>query len=644
MEYTIYLIYRLFCAFVGLLPIGLGFRLGNLLGLIAYYLASPYRRLVTDNMRLAFGTEKSPAELRKLARRHFVTLGANIFSSIKIGAMKSEEVLKHAKAENADLLKNAVKENRGVVMVISHIGNWELFAQLAGLFPGVRGSTVYQALGNRYMDAHLKAYRGRFGVRPFDRKDGFNAPIKFLREGGVVGVLVDQHAGDSGIWSPFFGRLASTSPLAAILASRTGAILVPMAIYTEGVGRWRMVVSEPIRTAPEDEPEQITAQINQALEAQIRVSPQDWFWVHNRWKTPSPKFLLSGYKRGIALRAGFDPKSLKPFRILIRSSNWLGDAVMSAPAVEAIKLGRPDVRITILTKSKLADFWKEVSAVDEIISIDPGDTIFKVAKKIRASASEAPFDAAVLLPNSVRVALEAWLAGIPRRVGYRTQWRSKLINQIVPERGTKKNPGPFPPRHQVHHYLDIAKFIGANIDGMPAPHAPRPAIEGTKKIGLCPGADYGSAKRWLPERFAEVAMKVTQSTGCEWILFGMSADAAIGLQIAAGLDGKCLNLIGKTSLAQLIEWLAQCSLLLTNDTGTMHLAAYLGIPTISLFGSTEPLLTGPLGDNHRVLRHHVECSPCFLRECPIDFRCMTEVSVEEVAQAVIEKIGLIGPM
>lgn len=625
MEYSIYLIYRWVAALIGILPLTLVFRIGQGLGMIAYWVGQPYRKLVFSNLRIAFGGEKSPAQIRALARQHFINLGANIFSSIRVARMSSDEVISIVKNENFENLKNAVAQGRGVIMVISHIGNWELFAQLAGTLPGVRGSTIYQALGNRYLDAHLKAFRGRFGVVPFDRKDGFNAPIKFLREGGIVGVLVDQHAGDGGIWSPFFGRLASTSPLAAILASRTGAVMVPMAIYTDGTAHWRMVASEPIQ-AKSDSPEQITAEINQALEAQIRVSPQDWFWVHNRWKTPSPKFLLSGYKRGISYPAGFDPKELKPFRILVRASNWLGDAVMSAPAVQAIKGGRPDVHLTILTKAKLADFWKNVPEVDHVISIEPEESVFGVAKKIRDQ-----FDASILLPNSVRVALEAWLAGIPRRVGYRTQWRRKLLNQIVPEPKVK---GPQPPRHQVHHYLDLAKQIGANLKGI----APAPEAQSQRKLrlGLCPGAEYGPAKRWMPERFAEVAKTVSERIGAEWVLFGVGADAEIGEQIATALEGKCTNLIGKTTLSELIDQLKQCTLLLTNDTGTMHLAAFLGIPTVSIFGSTEPLLTGPLGQGHQIVRHHVECSPCFLRECPLDFRCMKEITVEEVVRAVLQ--------
>ena len=131
---------------------------------------------------------------------------------------------------------------------------------------------------------------------------------------------------------------------------------------------------------------------------------------------------------------------------------------------------------------------------------------------------------------------------------------------------------------------------------------------------------------------------VSQRRECEWLLFGTQRDKPVGEEITRHLEGSFTDLIGKTTLAELIASLSECRLLVTNDTGTMHLAAFLGIPTVSIFGSTEPLLTGPLGQGHRVMRHHVECSPCFLRNCPIDFRCMKSVETGEVVEAVLRMI------
>ena len=401
-----------------------------------------------------------------------------------------------------------------------------------------------------------------------------------------------------------------------------------------------MVIGEPAPVTTRD-PAVLTAELNLVLEKLIRAAPEDWFWVHNRWKTPEPNFLLAEYKRGVVFPPGFTAAQLKPFRIVVRSGNWLGDAVMSTPAVRAIKRGRPDVRLTVLTRSKLADYWKRVPEVDEVLSIEPQDSVFGVAKKLRGK-----FDVALVLPNSIRTALEPWLAGVPRRVGYPAKWRRWLLNQTVPP--LKPQQLCRPARHQVHHYLDLAKSIGADLGteqaesamfqrSVPAPAAPRTGYG--IKIGLCPGAEYGPAKRWPAERFAEVARAVAeQREDCEWVLFGMAADVPVGEEIERQLKGKCTNLIGKTTLSELMDRLAECRLLLTNDTGTMHLAAFLGVPTVAIFGSTEPRLTGPLGCGHQILRHQVECSPCFLRECPLDFRCMNAVTVEETVAAVLRGI------
>jgi lipopolysaccharide heptosyltransferase II len=187
----------------------------------------------------------------------------------------------------------------------------------------------------------------------------------------------------------------------------------------------------------------------------------------------------------------------------------------------------------------------------------------------------------------------------------------------------------------------MAQDLGAEVDAetpnvhLPTIHQPSTINHQPLTLGLCPGAEYGPAKRWLPERFAEVAQAVSSQTQVRWILYGTSKDGAAGEIISQALGHNCVNRIGQTTIEQLIDELRTCRLLLTNDTGAMHLASLLAVPTVAIFGSTEPRLTGPLGNGHIVLRHQVECSPCFLRECPIDFRCMKAVTVEEVTKAVM---------
>ena len=627
LDFSIYLLYRAGTAIASALPVRLLFAIGNFTGLCAWLLFPQYRRLARRNLEIAFAKEKSPRELRRIVRKNFQSLSANLICGLKMASMPPEKLARYVEPENLDAVHHELRAGRPVVLLLSHIGSWELAAQLVPHYaPYRRIGSPYQRLGNRYIDRDVRRRRAHTGAELFDRSEGFHKPIELLRSGGLLGIFADQHAGDHGLWTPFFGRLASTSSLPGLLAKRTGATVMAAAVFTDGPARWRMVFTPPLDLAA-DSVNSITWKANSTIEQQIRRAPEDWLWVHNRWKTPNPDFLLLNYKRGIYLPPETPAQDLKPFRILIRGSNWLGDSIISVPAVRAIKAGRPDARITVLSPEKIARVWKLVPDVDEVLPLESG-SLFGAVSLIRR---QAPFDVAILFPNSLRAALEVWLAGIRRRVGYSGHQRRWLLNQIIAE-----EPRLGPTRHQVYRYLRIARELG----GPAAPPVtkmflPRVRMNGAPaKLGLCPGAEYGPAKRWLPESFAEVALALGQERPVQWILFGTSADAERGVAIESAIGASCVNRIGKTTLDELVAELSECALLRTNDTGTMHLATLLGVPVVAIFGSTEPRLTGPLGTGHSVIRHQVECSPCFLRECPIDFRCMKAVTVEEVVESV----------
>ncbi len=622
MERVIYAFALAVVTTIRALPLPVNFALGQALGAVLWLTLPPYRRLAHANLAKAFAGEKSPAELRRLTFRHFVTLGANTCSAFKVAVMNDKQLARHMTIEGHEHMTDGLAAGKGVVLTISHLGNWELLAQANYLARPWKSATIYQALRNKKLDDLINSDRRAKGTATLDRKRGLTKALTYLKEGNLVGVLTDQHAGDSGLWIPFFNALASTSPLSATLATRTGARVVPMACFTVGFARWRLSIRPPIPYDPEDS-DQLTVDINAALESQIRESPADWFWVHNRWKTPHPDFLLARTKRGVYLPPTTDPATLKPFRILIRSSNWLGDAVMSSPAVRAIAAGRPDAKVTILTREKLADYWRTVPGVHDVIAVPSDAGVFKVAMRIRGR-----FDVAIIFPNSSRTALEAWLARIPRRVGYLGESRKWMLNHIV--RPEKKRMWP---RHQAHHYLRMADSVGAKRGELVIPPAPKPT--GPLRIGLCPGAEFGPAKRWYPTRFRKVMQALAaKHPDATFVLVGTAADTPVAADILQGFDGKVEDLTGRTTLAQLLEELQRLHTLVTNDTGTMHLAASLGVPCVALFGSTEPLLTGPLGDHHIVIRHQVECSPCYQRNCPLDFRCMEAITADEVTEAV----------
>ena len=576
-----------------------------------------YRRLARENLSRAFEGEKSASEIRRLTFTHFTTLGANAVCAFKIPAVPQEKIPQIAVIERLDRIRTNIANGRPVVLAINHIGNWELYAQLVFQVPEARFGTVYQSLRNPLVDELVNRDRRRLGVATFDRKKGFQAAISLLREPGIVGVLVDQNAGDGGMWTPFFNRLCSTSPLAATLAMRTNAAVIPVAIYTDGFAKWKVVLSEEIAWHP-DKPEKLTADINAALGRQIRVSPENWFWVHNRWKMPWPNFLTASARRGTFVPP--EAKNLRPFRIVLRSPNWLGDAVMGIQAARSFKTGRPDARLSVLAPAKLAGLWRMVPEVDEVIEFSKSDSLFSVAGKLRGR-----FDVAVLLTNSLRSALEVRLAGIPRRVGFAGHWRKALLNQIIPPPKKKLRQ----PEHHTDRYWRIAARCGA-IAPAPMPSRWNPAGQ-SPIIGICPGAEYGPAKRWPVKRFREVIERMNPQI--HWVILGTGADSELAQSLSAGFPNVS-DLTGKTTLAELMDKLCGLSALLTNDTGTMHLADFLGVPLVAIFGSTEPALTGARGPRSHVIRHQVECSPCFLRDCPIDFRCMNEITTESVTGAL----------
>jgi ADP-heptose:LPS heptosyltransferase len=362
-----------------------------------------------------------------------------------------------------------------------------------------------------------------------------------------------------------------------------------------------------------------------------------------------------------------------PRRILVRGVNWLGDAVMTTPALLRLREKFPDARITLLGPEKLRELWLHHPAVDETISFASRESVFTIGKILRAGK----FNLALVLPNSPRSALEVFLAGIPERIGYARPWRNFFLTQAVTSRAgavkmrkrsnseirqiTARNPiiqqsnnPPIPSSaHQTHEYLHLAAALGAN----PEPLAPQLAvtpeeIESAKKkfsldkidgpvFGLNPGAEYGPAKRWPVEKFIAAAREIQQRTNCVWLLFGGKSDTVITNQIESAIGNRrsaIFNLAGKTSLRELMALLKLCRVLLTNDTGPMHVAAALGTPVVVPFGSTSPELTGPglPGDARNCLiKSDAPCSPCFLRECPIDFRCLNDISVEQIVEAAI---------
>jgi heptosyltransferase-2 len=319
-------------------------------------------------------------------------------------------------------------------------------------------------------------------------------------------------------------------------------------------------------------------------------------------------------------------------KILVRATNWVGDAVMSLPALQAIRGALPQARISVLAKPWVADLYARESFADEVI---PYERSWRLLRELRSRK----FDMAILLQNAFEAAAVAFLAGIPRRIGYDRDGRGFLLTDAipVPKRGEI-------PRHQRFYYLELLRRAGI-IGAIPACESIRlngacsaaqagrmrfleRGIDGPV-IGVSPGAAYGTAKRWLPERFAEAATATDGTVA----LFGSGDERALCEEVAGMIRQRgraAHNFAGATKLSEFIEMAAACRVYLTNDSGGMHIASALGVPTVAVFGATDDEATGPTGSLTVVVREPVECSPCLLRECPIDHRCMTRVSAARV--------------
>jgi len=346
-------------------------------------------------------------------------------------------------------------------------------------------------------------------------------------------------------------------------------------------------------------------------------------------------------------------------RILVRGPNWLGDAVMCEPALRGLRKLFPDAQIALLVKPAVADLFAGHPALTRVLTYDTEGRHAGLSGKwvLAGQLRRQGFDLAVLFQNAFEAAFLMFLAGVSRRYGYATDGRSLLLSDPVaaPDRRTLV--------HQVRYYWDLLKPLGLTGDP-PTPElfvfpeeeqamAGRFAQGGLSAtdviVGINPGSTYGGAKRWLPERFAEATERLSRTIResreqqVSVVIFGAKGEERLGHEIAVRLTSRSLVLSGATTIRELMAAVKRCAMLLTNDTGPMHIASAFQVPVVAIFGPTDWRTTSPFGSPHAIVRQPVDCAPCLLRECPIDHRCMTRVSVDQVYEAATKQLsGLSG--
>ena len=336
-------------------------------------------------------------------------------------------------------------------------------------------------------------------------------------------------------------------------------------------------------------------------------------------------------------------------KILVRAPNWVGDAVMAIPAMQAIRRMRVNDEVCVLARPAVADLFIGEPFADRILTYDfrGKHAGWLGREKLIAELSKEKFGIAVLLQNAFDAAWLSWRAGIPERIGYARDGRSPLLSKAiaVPHEGEIH-------KHESHYYLELLHRAGW-IETVPpispirllVPDAARVSAESALqrsgarekswRVAIAPGASYGAAKCWPPERFAQLADRLISECGADVIFFGTPGEKEIAGRIRSHMKSPAISLVGETSMCDLASLFACCSIFIGNDSGAMHVAAAAGLPVIGIFGSTDPEGTAPVTQQFTLIREAVSCSPCFLRRCPVDHRCMTRIAVDSVFTAAM---------
>jgi len=334
-------------------------------------------------------------------------------------------------------------------------------------------------------------------------------------------------------------------------------------------------------------------------------------------------------------------------KILIRATNWVGDAIMALPALRAVRGRFPEAEIAILARPYVADIYREQQICSKLITYDSQAKHAGIAgsEKLAAELRTLKFDVALLLQNAFDAAWVSWRANIPERIGYARDGRSFLLTKAVPVPKT----GEIPP-HEKFYYLELLRragwidslpdesFISLNVSEPSRRRAAEFLVQaGTRadslRMAIGAGASYGSAKCWPPARFAELANRLQAQTDADIILFGTGSEAAVTRAISAELRKPPIDLTEKSAIADLPALLSQCHLFIGNDSGAMHVAAAVGLAVVAVFGPTDPYGTAPVTPRCAIVQQKPYCSPCFLRHCPIDHRCMQKVTADMVEAA-----------
>ena len=560
------------------------------------FLGLPKRRhLLRSNLNHAF-PGKNRAWYDRMARescRQLIETGLLSLAAPFLSERRIRAIARLAPSVDG-FARDLALHPRPVVLATLHLALWETqtWFKLLSPVPLPEFGIIFRPLNNAAADRFVKSTRERYGMRLLSRKEGFAEALKILRHQGCVGVLFDQNAGTQGALTTLFGRVCSTTELPGLLAAKFGAEV--RTFYPRRTSFWRVEFeSDPVTS--DGSTEGVTIGLNRWLENALSADDRlcaSWLWAHDRWRNqdvPQKRFRLEAKRNLLAVDLQMRAQATLPHktRICVRLPNWLGDVVMALPILRALRESRPDAELTLIGKKQFLPLLQAWRLADHLQPLPPpGPGYFLHFWRLRQTYP----DVWLLFTNSFRGDLEAWLAGCRQRFGILRPGKHRpLLTHAYPV------PADFDERH--HHQFELWEnflrhfgLTGA-IDRSPHPLSP-PATFPSPTIGLIPGSENTPEKRWPVSHWKALIAALPET---RFVLFGTKNDLPITSAIAAGIaPDRVQDLAGKTDLPTYAAHLQSCSLLVTNDTGGMHLANALGVPLFALFGPTNPLRTRPV--------------------------------------------------
>jgi heptosyltransferase-2 len=563
------------------------------LGALIFICLRGRRRTILSNLDHAFPDRTSDwrAQIgrevcQRLVETAFLSLATPFLAEVRV---------RHILSASPELLQafEAHRKDPAATLICSpHIAYWEAQTSMALVIPGEfpEFGIIYRPLDNAAADTWVRRSRERFGMRLLSRREGFGEALKIVRRKGLVGVLFDQNAGMQGALCTLFGRVCSTSELPGLMAEKFGARVY--GIFPRRLGFWRIEIGANRIACGTDSPD-VTIALNRWLEDLLTGDENlcaSWLWMHDRWRhqdVPARRLRLESRRNLLAedLAARGLPALPRRLRLSIRLPNWLGDVVMLVPLLRAIRASRPDAEVTVLGRAAFEPLLARFGVADRFRPLPPrGPGYFAHFLRLRHSFP----DVHLLFTQSARADIEARLLGCRQRFGIVRPGKARPLlshSYRVPDTFDEAN------HHQVRLWEDFLRHFGleAPPDFRPAETRPVPP---SGPIGLIPGSENLPAKRWPVEHWRRLIEALPKE---RFVVFGTENDRGIASAVAAGFgETRVVDLTGRTTLEAFAEKLSECRMLVSNDTGGMHLANALGVPIVGLFGPTNPLRTGPI--------------------------------------------------